>query len=208
MHYFNLLGETFPTTVNGPVNGYMIHLQGCSLGCQGCINPESWSFKNKHIVDVEELADRIIEKKPSILYISGGEPFLQSESLLHFLNYLHFPDKNCPFPKGILIFSGFYEHELIKNKNYQEILKYVDCIVSGRYEQDKRIYDSLLASSNQKFIWGKREKLLLNEKDISEQKFEVVIDENGHLTLIGFLPDWNKKIKENLKKIGVILKNN
>ena len=199
--YFNLLGETFPTTVNGPGNSYMIHLQGCNLGCKQCINPESWSFKINNLVAVESLADKIISHNPDSLTISGGEPFLQASPLLYFMKYLHKNDpNNCPFPQGILIYSGFYEEELINIKEFEEIMDYVDVIVSGRFEIENRVYDSLLSSSNQKFIWGNRG--LIKQQDVMKQDYEIIVEEDG-LKLTGFTPHLNKKY---LKELGVEIK--
>jgi anaerobic ribonucleoside-triphosphate reductase activating protein len=203
--HFNLMGETFPTVVNAPGQSYMIHLQGCNLGCQQCFNPESWSFKTKNLVNVEELADKIISHNPDSLTISGGEPFLQIGPLLYFLKYLHKDNpSNCPFPQGILIYSGFYEEELIKMPEYKQILYYVDVIVSGRFDFNKRIYNSLLSSSNQKFIWGDRG--LIKEQDLENQNYEIIIEEEG-LKLTGFPSDWNKEIIKDLKSKGIEFRN-
>jgi len=193
MSVFNLMGETFPTTVNGPGHRYMIHLQGCSLGCKKCFNPESWSFKENKLVDVYELADKIKTHNPDGITISGGEPFLQSQPLLEFLKYIY------PFPKGILIYSGFYEHELQTISEYEQILDYVCVIVSGRFDHTKRVYNSLLSSSNQKFIWGKNPKII--EEELQNQNFEVV-NQNGEFVLTGF-PPLNNKIRKDLVELGV-----
>jgi anaerobic ribonucleoside-triphosphate reductase activating protein len=195
--YFNLLGETYPTTVNGPGERYMIHLQGCNLGCVGCFNPESWSFKENKLVDIYKLADRITVCNPEGLTISGGEPFLQPKPLLEFIKYF---DKS--FQKGILIYSGLYEEELKKIPEYEEILDYVCVIVSGRYDQTKRIHNSLLSSSNQKFIWGKNPKIF--EEELQNQKFEI-IEQNSEFILTGF-PPINQQFKEDLKELGVEIK--
>lgn len=200
MHYFNLLGETPNTTVNGPGNRYMIHLQGCSLGCKGCFNPESWSSKTKNLINVEELADKILSHNLDGLTISGGEPFQQPISLLHFLKYLY-KNKN-PFPKGILIYSGYTEEELQKIPEYSQILNYIDVIVSGRYEENLKVYDSLLSSSNQKFIWGNQKHI--SEDELMNQSFEIIIEEDG-LKLTGF-PNLSKEIRNELEKSGVKLK--
>ena len=200
MHYFNLLGETPNTTVNGPGNRYMIHLQGCSLGCKGCFNPESWSSKTKNLINVEELADKILSHNLDGLAISGGEPFQQPISLLHFLKYLY-KNKN-PFPKGILIYSGYTEEELQKIPEYSQILNYIDEIVSGRYEENLKVYDSLLSSSNQKFIWGNQKNII--EEELMNQSFEIIIEEDG-LKLTGF-PNLSKEIRNELEKSGVKLK--
>ena len=200
MHYFNLLGETPNTTVNGPGNRYMIHLQGCSLGCKGCFNPESWSSKTKNLINVEELADKILSHNLDGLTISGGEPFQQPISLLHFLKYLY--KNENPFPKGILIYSGYTEEELQKIPEYSQILNYIDVIVSGRYEENLKVYDSLLSSSNQKFIWGNQKHI--SEDELMNQSFEIIIEEDG-LKLTGF-PNLSKEIRNELEKSGVKLK--
>ncbi len=200
MPHFNLLGETFPTTVNGPGNRYLIHLQGCNLACKGCFNPESWSFKTKSLVDVEELADKILSHNLDGLSISGGEPFLQPEPLLHFLKHLH--RNGNPLPKGILIYSGFTEEELQKIPEYSQIIELISVIVSGRYEEDKRVYDSLLSSSNQKFIWGKLGGI--SQEDLMNQSFEIIIEEGG-LKLTGF-PHLSKEIRNALGESGVEIK--
>jgi anaerobic ribonucleoside-triphosphate reductase activating protein len=196
MDFFNLMGETYPTTVNGPGSRYLIHLQGCNLGCKGCINPESWSFKLNKRVNVKQLAEKIINIKPEGLSISGGEPFIQSLALLKFLEYIN--DANLP--KGVLIFSGYTEEELKLIPEYESILVLCDVIISGRYEESKRVYDSMLSSSNQKFIWGNKHKRI-TEKDLMNQDFEVVV-ENNQLTLTGF-PEISKDMAAHLKDLGV-----
>jgi anaerobic ribonucleoside-triphosphate reductase activating protein len=188
------MGETYPTTVNGPGERYMIHTQFCPLHCPGCFNPESWPDKINIQVDVYELANRIKSKNPDGLVISGGEPMVQSKSLLEFLKYI-----GNSFQKGILMYSGYYEDELKKFSEYEEILDYVCVIVSGRYDQTKRIYNSLLSSSNQKFIWGKNPKI--TEEELQNQSFEL-IEQGGDFILTGF-PPLTKEIKQELKEKGV-----
>ncbi len=196
MNFFNLMGETYPTTVNGPGLRYLIHLQGCNLGCKGCINPESWSFKLNKRANVQQLAEKILETKPEGLSISGGEPFLQSVALLKFLEYI---DK-ANLPKGVLIFSGYTEEELKKIPEYESILVLCDVIISGRYEQDNRVYDSMLSSSNQKFIWGTKYNRI-SEDELMNQDFEIILQDNK-LKLTGF-PEISNEAKQHLKDLGV-----
>jgi anaerobic ribonucleoside-triphosphate reductase activating protein len=191
------MGETYPTTVNGPGERYMIHAQFCPLHCPGCFNPESWPDKINKQINIYELADRIKSKNPDGLVISGGEPMVQSKPLLEFLKYLE-----NPFEKGILMYSGYYEEELKNIPEYEEILDYVCVIVSGRYDQTKRIYNSLLSSSNQKFVWGKNPKI--TEEELQSQNFEI-IEQNSEFILTGF-PPITKEFKDGLKELGVEIK--
>jgi anaerobic ribonucleoside-triphosphate reductase activating protein len=199
---FNLLGELEQTTVNGPGNRYMIHLQGCPLKCPGCFNPESWNFKEKNIVNIYSLADKILDFSPEGLSISGGEPMMQAPTLLKFLQYLH-KKSQPPFKKGILMYSGFYESELEEIPEYKEILSLVSVIISGRYIQEQRIYDSMLSSSNQKFIFGGQQSLILLS-ELQQQNFEIILND-GKIQMTGF-PPLNKDILSELKHFGVNLK--
>jgi len=196
----NLMGLTPNTTVNGPGNRFLIHFQGCNLVCPNCFNPESWSFKAKKLISVESLADTILNSKTDGISISGGEPFLQPEGLLHLLEYLH--RDGSPFQKGVLIFTGFYEHELKKIPEYEKILKFTDVIISGRYNFELRVYGSMLSSSNQKFIWGG--KGLIKEEELMNQDFEIIIESDG-LKLTGF-PNLSKEIHKELIDLGVNIK--
>ena len=163
----------------------------------GCFNPESWSFKENKLVNIYELADKIKSHNPAGLTISGGEPFLQPQSLLEFLKYLENPFKN-----GILIYSGFYEAELKNIPEYSEISNIVDVIVSGRYDQTKRVFNSLLSSINQKFIWNPSSKI--TEEELQNQNFELISINEGY-TLTGF-PPFSKDITKDLKELGVDIK--
>lgn len=195
---FNLLGEIEHTTVNGPGERYMIHLQGCPFKCPGCFNPESWAFKNNKTVDIYQLADKILSHDRDGLSISGGEPMMQAPTLLKFLEYLH-SKTSAPFRKGILMYTGFYEQELKEVPEYKEILKYVSVFISGRYIQDQRVYDSLLSSSNQSFIFGTKPLIKLSE--LQGQKFEIIFNED-QIKMTGF-PPLDKSMLKNLKEVGV-----
>lgn len=63
-----------------------IRLSGCDLRCHWCDTRESWSGGEwiSHAALIQSL-----EPFPSHLLITGGEPLLQRESLLLFLNRLH-----------------------------------------------------------------------------------------------------------------------
>ena len=45
---------------NGPGVRAVIWVQGCSLGCPGCFNPQTHAFSGGEVVTVEELFERIV----------------------------------------------------------------------------------------------------------------------------------------------------
>ena len=63
--------------VNGNDIGVSLYLQGCSIHCKGCFNPETWDFNGGKEFDVDAFADLLaLLDKPYITRFSilGGEP--------------------------------------------------------------------------------------------------------------------------------------
>jgi len=72
--------------VDGPGIRTVIFLNGCSLRCLYCHNPEMWKMKDKNITP-EELVEKVKRYKPYYqdnggVTFSGGEPLMQPEFLL------------------------------------------------------------------------------------------------------------------------------
>lgn len=71
------------SAVDGPGLRVVIFMQGCSLRCIYCHNPETWSLVGTEY-EVEEIFDKILRfkgyfKEQGGVTISGGEPLLQWE---------------------------------------------------------------------------------------------------------------------------------
>lgn len=70
--------------VDGPGIRVVIFLQECKLRCLYCHNPETWDCKNKTLMSVDELVNKVLKYKSYIqshggVTFSGGEPLLQSD---------------------------------------------------------------------------------------------------------------------------------
>lgn len=79
MHSFQSLG-----TVDGPGVRSVVFLQGCSLRCPYCHNPDTWDMHGGISVSAQELLAKI--QKYTAYYgetggvtVSGGEPLLQAD---------------------------------------------------------------------------------------------------------------------------------
>jgi len=78
IHSFQSLGA-----VDGPGLRYVIFMQGCSLRCAYCHNPDTWGAFGKEYT-VDEVFDKILRYKPYFaqnggVTVSGGEPLMQWE---------------------------------------------------------------------------------------------------------------------------------
>ncbi len=72
--------ETFGT-LDGPGVRYVLFLQGCSLRCRYCHNPDTWTKKGKNVTDSEQVVKEILSYRSFInkggVTLSGGEPLMQ-----------------------------------------------------------------------------------------------------------------------------------
>lgn len=164
------------THVNGPGNRAMIHFQGCTLACPGCFNTSTHAQNGGEEVTVSELLTRIPISVDGVT-ISGGEPFLQAEALFNLVSELRLRYDS------IVVFSGFYLHEIRKIPLGPKILDHIDVLIDGRFELDNLAENGLRGSSNQTIH------LLSNRHTLKEfrgRSVEITIDYEGNLSMTGF----------------------
>lgn len=170
--------------VNGPGERLVIWTQGCSKGCPGCFNPETWKFSSTWMEDCTSLAERVISSNPDGLTLTGGDPLEQPEALLEFLKALHrdgAPESLAAdfLPKGIICFTGYLLEELTGAA--LECVEYLDLLIDGRYVEQLRYTSVLAGSSNQRFHFsshvGRGESRLDKESILIDQAIEIHIDD-------------------------------
>ena len=127
--------------------------QGCPHHCKGCFNLETWDFaggKEFTSDDLNYIIENInkynVERDLSIL---GGEPLCSEnvEGVIHLCKTIReiYPSKK------IYVWTGYVYEEF--NSVQKEITKYVDVIIDGKFEIDKKDLSlSLRGSSNQRVI--------------------------------------------------------
>ncbi len=81
----------WPVTVLGPGRRIGLWLQGCTIGCRGCVSQDTWPRDAAKAIPVAELlawCARVAPEGPDGITISGGEPFEQPAGLLALLKGL------------------------------------------------------------------------------------------------------------------------
>ena len=154
---------------NGEGVRVSLFVQGFSFHCKNCFNPETWDFnKGKEFTTIEvnkivQLANKDYINGLSIL---GGEPLhpknIESVSMLcEYFKYKY------PY-KTIWLWTGFRYEDILKRENNYNIFNYIDILVDGQFEEDKK--DLTLkwrGSSNQRVIDCKKSlaenKIILKE---------------------------------------------
>lgn len=158
--------------VNGPGCRFVIWVQGCHLACSGCWNKHTWSFAEQTMMSVDELFDQISTTQGiDGVTFSGGEPFLQAKNLSLLANKV----KN-DLKINLQVFTGYELSELTK-KHQLSLLKYVDIVVAGRFDDTKE-------NNNQKVY-----ELSTHYWDFNNSDVEVEIDNKGDIVITGYPSD-------------------
>lgn len=159
---------------NGISVGMSLFISGCPFHCQGCFNPEAWSFEygNDWTKEVEDKFLKLIGRK-YIKRVSflGGSPLCDQNIGDVGLLIQKIKDK---YPnKQIWVYTGYTWESIIKNQNKYQILHYIDVLVDGQFEYKKKnLTIAFRGSSNQRIIDVQKslssgEIILWNQKELS-----------------------------------------
>ena len=161
MRYHNI---TKCDLLNGDGIRVVLWISGCKLHCPGCHNPQTWAF-NSGIrfgeQDKEELFDAIDKSYVKGLTLSGGNPLDSYNELLPLLKEIRekFPDKD------IWLYSGYYFDQI--EREYSEVLNYIDVIVDGPYDENKRDVELHWRGSTNQKVYRK----INNEWKVDEDEY-------------------------------------
>lgn len=147
MRYLNILDCSI---VDGEGFRVVLFTAGCPHHCKGCHNPESWDY-NAGKPFTEETIEKIIKilDRPYIkgLTISGGEPIV-AQNIAALTSLCSNVKSRLP-DKDIWLYTGFKFEKI----SYLHLLKFIDVVVDGEFELDKRdITLPFRGSSNQRII--------------------------------------------------------
>jgi len=145
---------------NGPGLRVSLFVSGCTHYCKECFNKEAWDF-NYGEPFTEETIENILTylKNDHIAGLSllGGEP-LEHENQKGLLPLLRKVKEMYPF-KTIWCYSGYDFEKDIKGRmlneweETKELLTYLDILVDGEFQIDKKDLNlRFKGSSNQRII--------------------------------------------------------
>lgn len=183
--------------VNGPGRRSVVWVQGCSLKCHGCWNPETHLIGGTFYYEVPALVQWLATASRRIrgegITISGGEPMEQALAILELMAQI----RTATPQLSIGLFSGYSERELNegqfpgfpnedkihKRALWRRIRSHLDFAVLGRYNRHQSISDPLTTSRNQRLrlLSGR-----YTAADFAPQTVEVTIDGAGLTQITGF----------------------
>jgi len=170
------------------------------LKCSGCWNSETHPFVKDKDMLISELADWILNQNVEGVTFSGGEPFQQAPALELLISFI----KERRPELSIGSFTGYTLQELRDGKfNWwhpelrtmipgdaklsNSILKQMDFIIAGRYNQLQRCDDKPLCGSRNQEVHFLSTRY--NSKDLRANIVEMVVDPEAGLVQITGFPD-------------------
>lgn len=159
----NLIGYNHCSLVDGDGVREVIYISKCTHKCFGCQNEKYWNDKgDEHLID--EVVKKLNKNPITNITISGGDGLtVQYENTLELLKRLKRKTN-----KNIWLYTGYTWEQLI-NSNKKECLKYIDILVDGKFDINKRdVSLQFKGSSNQRIIDVKsslkKQKIILWER--------------------------------------------
>lgn len=128
------VAQTIPDTeAEGPGRRFAVWVQGCSLRCPGCCNPEMFAAdRGGAFVEVEVLAAQVLAT-PGIegLSVLGGEPFEQAPGVAELCRRVRAGGRS------VMVYSGYTLEELRARPDAGPALQEIDLLVDGRFERER-----------------------------------------------------------------------
>ena len=141
-----IVGESI---VDGPGIRLTVFTQGCPHRCDGCHNPDTWTFEGGQSVAAEEIF-AMVKENPLLkgVTFSGGEPFSQAKELAPLASML----KNAGYETAS--YSGYtYEEIIAEVDSGKELLKGIDILIDGKFDIAQRSLQLLFkGSKNQRIV--------------------------------------------------------
>ena len=123
---------------NAPGVRSTLFVTGCTHDCKGCFNKELQDFGAGEVWTQED-EDNFVSyvKNDNVVGVNilGGEPMQQvmDDCLLNLLKRV-----KEETGKSIWLWSGYLLEQILEDEKRRKILEYVDVLVDGRFEIDKR----------------------------------------------------------------------
>lgn len=147
MNTINIIGYNPCSVADGDGLREVLYIALCTHHCPFCQNQKYWNDNGKEY-EINYLVNKLNSNPLTNITLSGGDGLtVQYDSTLKLLKEL----KNKT-NKTIWVYTGYTWEELI-NSDKSECLQYIDVLVDGRFEIDKRdITLKFRGSSNQRVI--------------------------------------------------------
>lgn len=124
------------TEAEGPGHRFALWVQGCSIRCPGCCNPEMFVIDGGSAMSIEDVVMRLASVTGiEGISVLGGEPFEQAEGVAEVVRHAKLRGLT------VMIYSGYSLAELHDQGRTRPainaLLEHTDLLVDGRYDRDR-----------------------------------------------------------------------
>lgn len=119
------------TEAEGPGRRWAIWVQGCTIRCAACCNPEMFDPRRGAATTIDALAAQLVTAKAAGvegITILGGEPFEQAPPAARLARAAR------DLGLTVMVFSGYALAELRARPDAGDLLAVTDLLVDGRYD--------------------------------------------------------------------------
>lgn len=202
----------FPVTALGPGRRIGLWLQGCSIGCPGCVSRDTWAADAGYEIEIADLLKwcrRVAADGFDGVTISGGEPFEQPDALALLLDELLTWRAELTRAFDILCYSGIPIRRL--RAQYPNVLCRVDALIPEPYVEGRPRGGPWSGSDNQPVVLltplaQERYAAALAEGGAVAARFQISVTES-QVWLIG-IPDRGEleAVREACGRGGIMLR--
>lgn len=143
----------WPVTVLGPGRRIGLWVQGCTIGCRGCVSQDTWPTDASKAVAVADLVTWCRSVTADVLdgvTISGGEPFQQPAALAALLDALAAWRREASLDFDILCYSGYPLKTL--QRDHAALLDRLDAVIPEPYADKLPLGHVWRGSANQPLV--------------------------------------------------------
>ncbi|MBQ9886358.1 MAG: pyruvate formate lyase-activating protein [Lachnospiraceae bacterium] len=139
--------------VDGPGVRYVIFLQGCSMRCKYCHNPETWSNECTEELTAAQAFEKAYRYRSywrdnGGITVSGGEPLLQ----LEFVTEIFKIAKSRGVHTALDTSGEPFSSDKAFLERFDELMKYTDLVILDIKEMDDEKHKKLTGHSNQNIL--------------------------------------------------------
>jgi anaerobic ribonucleoside-triphosphate reductase activating protein len=144
----------YPVTVLGPGVRAGIWVQGCTIGCSGCVARDTWDAQGGAEVAVPAVLDWLdgIQGPVDGVTVSGGEPFQQPAAVAELLDGIRAWRRDRTEEVDVLVYSGYPWSRLTRTPRLAALLDRCDAVIAGPYVARRNHATPLRGSDNQRVV--------------------------------------------------------
>jgi len=170
------------TTAEGPGSRTAVWVQGCTIRCAGCVNPQLFSFDGGTLLEPADIVSGAIAAGDEGLTLLGGEPFDQAAEV----GILAEEARRAGL--GVITFTG-YQYERLREAagGIASLLSSTDLLVDGPFmSESPEPTRALVGSANQQFV-HLTDRYRDYEPSHATNRVDIRVGPNGEIEVAGFL---------------------